>query len=51
MVVGLELLRHAHGDPETILMIVQRLENSVRRMRALLDTEAPASGDGDVSAP
>lgn len=46
MVVGLELLRHVRDDPDTVLAVIQRLENSVRRMRALLDAEDRTVGRG-----
>lgn len=42
MVVGLELLRQARDDPQTVSAVIERLENSVRRMRVLLDREDPA---------
>jgi peptide-methionine (R)-S-oxide reductase len=37
LIVGIELLRCASHDPATVLAVTDRLENSVRRMRSLLD--------------
>lgn len=40
MVFGLELLRWAPNDPAVVDAVIQRLENNVRRMRALLDAQS-----------